>query len=166
MTFAAINLLFPLVLAIHNLDEYFHHDDFIHAYYSRLSPKLTSRRVVRHALVLLTLSIVLLDGLTYVYKDGLLVTVSKISIFALMFNGIGHCVLSLRRRTMLPGTLSAVTLVIPYAVFATVIMRTKLGDAYRSLLQLAVWGAITVPLATMLFLWIGYGIHRLETRNQ
>jgi hypothetical protein len=37
MTFVALNLLFPIVLAIHNVDEYSRYDDFIRAYHPRLS---------------------------------------------------------------------------------------------------------------------------------
>jgi len=47
MTFAAVNLLFPVVLAIHNFDEYSRCDDFIRAYHPRLGEKLATRRVFR-----------------------------------------------------------------------------------------------------------------------
>ena len=165
MTFDAFNLLFPVILAIHNIDEYARHDDFFLAHHSRLAKKLTTRRVIRDAAILLTLTVALLDVLTYVCKADVLMTISKISIFALMINGIGHCVLSLRRGTMLPGTLSAATLVLPYSVIAMVVMRTNLGDSSWSLLRFAAFGALAAPLVIIFFLWISYGIFRLVART-
>jgi hypothetical protein len=166
MTFAVLNLIFPIVLAIHNIDEYSRYDDFVRAFHPRLIKKLTTRRAVRNAAVLLTLAVALLDAMTYVYKAAVLTMISKVSICALMLNGIGHCILSLRRRTLLPGTLSAATLVLPYSVIAIAIMRADFGDSFWSFLRLAAFGALTAPLAIISFLWIGYGTARLSARNE
>jgi Protein of unknown function with HXXEE motif len=166
MAFDWINLLLPVVLAVHNADEYARYDDFVNAYHPRLAKKLTSRPVIRSAAILLTLFVALQAGLAYVYKGGILLASCKVAIFALLLNAISHCVLSLKRRRILPGTLSAVLLVMPYSVAAIVIMRAGFGDSYSYLLLLAALGAITVPLAVILFLWIGYGISQLEARNQ
>jgi hypothetical protein len=62
--------------------------------------------------------------------------------------------------------LSAVLLVLPYSVVAIFFMRTGFGDSYSHLLFLTALGAITVPLTVLLFLWIGYGISRLEAKDQ
>lgn len=165
MIFDCIILSFPLVLAIHNFDEYSHYDDFVDAYHSRIARKFTSRRVVRYAAASLTLSAVVLAGLAYVYKGSFLLAIIKTSIFALMLNAIGHCLLSLRRRTLLPGTLSAAVLVMPYSIIAVAVMRRNLGGSYRSLLRFAAAGAVAIPLAVTLFLGIGYGISRLKAGN-
>ncbi len=45
-------------------------------------------------------------------------------------------------------------------------MRADFGDSYRSLLLLAGLGAIAVSLTIIVFLWLGYGINRLQARNQ
>jgi exonuclease I len=62
------------------------HDDFIRAYHPRLSEKLTTRRVVRDAAILLTLAVAVLEALTYADKSDLLLTTSKIAIIALLLN--------------------------------------------------------------------------------
>lgn len=166
MTFAAFNLLFPVVLAIHNIDEYSRYEDFVRAYHSRLAQRITTRRIVRDAAIMLTLTVAMLAGLTYLYQSAFLMMISKIATFALMLNGVGHCALSLKRRTATPGTLSAAALVLPYSVIAVAIMRTGLGDSYSSLCNYAIYGALTIPLATLSFLWIGYGFTRLTAHTQ
>ncbi|MGC9292817.1 MAG: HXXEE domain-containing protein [Acidobacteriaceae bacterium] len=161
MTFDALDLLFPIILAIHNIDEYSCYDDFVRAFHPRLAKKLTTRRVIRDAAILLTLAVAVLGALTYVYKGAVLTMISKVAIFALLLNGIGHCVLSIKRRALVPGTLSAVALVLPYSVIAIVIMRTSTGDTFRSLFCYALFGALSIPLAVLSFLWISYGLSQL-----
>jgi O-antigen/teichoic acid export membrane protein len=161
-----ITLLLPLVLAVHNLDEYAKYEDFVNAYHPRLSKKLTARPVIRNAVVLLTVSVALLAGFSYVYNDDVLRTICKVAIFALMLNAISHCVLSLKRGRILPGTLSAALLVLPYSVVAVMITHSESGNSYSDLALLAALGALTVPLAIALFIGLGYGISRWDTRRQ
>src|ERR1035438_1224570 len=99
MSFTALNLLFPVVLAIHNLEEYSRYDDFVRAFRARWPAKFRTRPAMRDAAALLTLAVAVLDGLTYFYKGAVLVALSETAIFALMINGIGHCILSLKRRS-------------------------------------------------------------------
>jgi hypothetical protein len=161
-----ITLLLPLVLAVHNVDEYAKYEDFVKAYHPRLSKKLTARPVIRNAVALLTVSVALLAGLAYMYQGGVLRTVCKVAVFALLLNAISHCMLSLKRRRILPGTMSAAVLILPYSVVAIVIMHSECGDSYSFLALLAALGALTVPLATALFLGLGYGMSRWEARHQ
>lgn len=165
MTFIAINLLCPAVLAIHNIDEYSSYDDFVRTYHSRLVTKLTTRRVVRNAAILLTLAVAVLTWLTYIRQSAILVTLSKVAVFAIMLNGIGHCVLSLKRRKLASGTLSGVALVMPYSLLAIAAMRSNLGDSFSSLLPYAIYGALAIPVATLSFLWISYGLAYLAART-
>ena len=162
MSFTALNLLFPVVLAVHNLEEYSRYDDFVRAFHARWPAKFTARPVMRDAAVLLTLAVAVLDGLTYFYKGAVLVALSETAIFALMLNGAGHCILSLKRRSLIPGTLSAVALVLPYSAIAVASMRTSRGDSIRSLLVYAVLGGLATPVAVALFLSISYGFSQLK----
>lgn len=166
MAFDSINLLLPVVLAVHNFDEYAEYDAFVEAYHPRLARKLTSRPVIRDAVILLTVFVAVLTGLAYFFKGGVFAAMCKVAIFALLLNAISHCVLSLKRRRILPGTWSAVLLILPYSIVAITIMRNDFGDSYPHLLLLAALGAITVPLTIIAFLWLGYGIDQLQARNQ
>jgi hypothetical protein len=166
MTFIAINLLCPAVLAIHNMDEYSSYDDFVRVYHSRLVTKLTTRRVVKNAAILLTLTVAVLALRTYFGQNAILVTLSKVAVFAIMLNGIGHCVLSLKRRALAPGTLSAIAVVMPYSLIAIAAMQSTHGDSFLSLFIYAIYGALAVPVAALSFLWISYGFVYLAERTQ
>ena len=169
MTFSVLSLLFPVVLAIHNLDEYSRYDDFVRTSFLLQQTKLRkliTRRVIRDAAILLTLGAAVLAAVTYVDKGAVPVAISKTAILALLLNGIGHCVLSLKRRTVVPGTLSAATLVLPYAALAIFTMRSECGDSFQLLLRYATLGALMAPLAVLLFLSISYCLSRVTTRSE
>jgi hypothetical protein len=159
MTFAAFNLLFPIVVAVHNIDEYRGYEDFVRSYPGWLAGKLT-RQVVGRAMILLTLAVTALAVATYFYQNDVLLMASKIAITGLALNCVGHCLLSLKRRALVPGTLSGLVLVLPYSVIAVLMMRTDFQDSLSALVGYAVIGAIIVPIAIGSFLWIGYLLAR------
>jgi len=117
-------------------------------------------------LILLTLAAAVSGALTYVYKSAVLLTISRIAIFALLGDALGHCILSLKRRELVPGTLSAFALVLPYSGVAIVIMRASLGDSFWSLFRDAILGLILAPLAILSLLWISHGLSRLTANPQ
>jgi uncharacterized membrane protein len=159
MSFAAFNLLFPIVVAIHNLDEYRGYEDFVRSYPAWLAEKLT-RRVLGWAAIFLTLAVTALAVATYFHQNDVLLIISKIAIIGLALNCLGHCILSLTRRALVPGTLSAAILVLPYSVIAVFMMRTDLRDSFLGLFGYAAIGAIVTPVAIGLFLWLGYFLAR------
>ena len=159
MTFAAFNLLFPIVVAIHNIDEYRGYTDFVRSYPAWLAEKLT-RRVIGWAAILLTLAVTALAVATYFYQNDVLLMASKIAIIGLALNCVGHCFLSLKRRALVPGTLSGAILVLPYSAIAVSMMRIDLRDSFMGLLGYAAFGVIATPLAIGAFLWMGYVLAR------
>jgi len=163
MTFPALMLLFPIVLGIHNTEEYLRFDDFIRTYHSRLPAKLTTRCVVRNAAILLTVAAAVLAALTYLQRAQALFAVSRVAILALMLNAVGHCALSLKKHAVTPGTVSAVALILPYSVVSVVVMHTQLGDSLALLVFSAAVGAVATPLAVALSLGIGYLCCRFQT---
>jgi Protein of unknown function with HXXEE motif len=162
MTFDVLVLLFPVVLAIHNLDECARHEEFIKAYHARLPESLTTRAVVLSAATALTIAGTVVCLTAFIWKTPFLVLVAKISICALLLNAIGHCVLSLRQRKWLPGTRSAAILVLPYGVLSVIVMRTAVGDSTADLIRYTLLGAITIPLTIAVFILVGVGISRLR----
>ena len=155
MTFAAFNLLFPIVVAIHNIDEYRGYTDFVRSYPAWLAKRLT-RRVLGWAAILLTLAVTALAVATYFYQSDVLLIVSKIAVIGLGLNCLGHCFLSLKRRALVPGTLSGAVLVLPYSVIAVFLMRTDFRDSFLGLFGYAAIGAIATPVAIGAFIWLGY----------
>src|ERR1700739_4561610 len=159
MDFRAYILLFPLVLALHNLDEYARYEQFVSAYHPRLPARFTTRRVVLIAAAGLTLASALISVLTYLLSDGWLVVSSKLSVLSLFANAVGHCIVSLRRRRLLPGTLSACVLVLPYGLVALVLMRNS-GASVRELVAYAALGAALVPITVFVFIRFAYLLAR------
>ncbi len=113
MQFDTLALTFPLVLAAHNLEEYAHDPTFIRHAHPALPRALVDRRVVRNALILLTTAAAILALWNYITPSPSRHRLCAIAVFALLLNAAGHLLLSLRRRQLLPGTLSAVFLILP-----------------------------------------------------
>jgi hypothetical protein len=162
MAFNVLVLLFPIVLAIHNLDEFAQYGDFVGTYHSRLPAKLTARPAVFWAATAVTIAAALLCLSALVWQKPVLLLAAKVSICALLLNAIGHCLLALKRRKWLPGTWSACILVLPYGLIALVTMRISVGDSTAAIIRYAFLGAITIPLAVVVFLLVGNGIARLS----
>ncbi len=163
MTVDVLVLLFPLVLAIHNLDEYLRYEDFIRIYHPRLPAKLTTRTAVFWAATALTAFAALICIGAFISRSPTLMLIAKVSICALMLNAVSHCALSIKRRVLLPGTRSAGLLVLPYSVLALAVMRSHGGESAGDLLRYAALGAIAIPVAVACFLCIGYAIASIPT---
>lgn len=159
-----VTVLLPLVAAVHNVDEYARYDDFVRAYHSRFLAKRVSRLAMRYTLIVVTLFVAIIACLAYVHKGGIYVALLNVTIFAAMENAIAHCALSLKRRTLIPGTFSAVLLVLPYSIVAIATMRADLATSYSSLLLFAASAAVAMPLSIVGFIWLGYGISRLQIK--
>lgn len=164
ITFPALYLVLPVVLAVHNVDEYRRYDEFVQVYQGRIPARFITRDVLRNALTLLTFIAAVISIVTYFFRTEVLISLSKIAVFALMLNAIGHCIQSLSKRRMTPGTLSAITLVLPYSIVAIMVMRSQLGDSVSSLLEFALLGAITIPLVSGIFIFSGYGLSRIANK--
>ncbi len=162
MTFRALNLCLPMVLAVHNAEEYLRYDAFLTSVPAGVMRKFVARRVLRNALLLLTASAALSSTATYIYDDKRLIILSRAAIFALLLNGLGHIAASLVRQRCEPGTVSAVLLILPYSAAAMVAMRVPRQDRPRFLLRYGVLGAATLFLASAGFLSISYGLVRAE----
>ena len=158
-------LFFPVVLAIHNLEEYSRYEEFVRIYHTRLPIRLTARRTIFWATATLTAAAIFICVGAVVSKSQVLLLISKVSICALMLNAVSHCLLSLKRGRWLPGTRSACILVLPYsviAVIALIVMGTSGGDSPVSMLRYALLGAITIPFAVVGSLLVGSGIASLR----
>jgi hypothetical protein len=162
VTFDVLVLLFPVVLAIHNFEECIQYQQFSEAYQWRFPESLRARAVIVGAATALTLAATGIFVAVLIWRTPLLFTFAKVSICALLLNAVGHCLLSLRRGKWLPGTRSAAILVLPYGVFAVIVMRTMVGDSTLNLLRYALLGALTIPLAAAVFLPVGLAISKLH----
>ena len=160
MSFPAFNLLFPLVVCVHNAEEYRRLHEFSTTFHGVLPRVLGTRTVLRNAMILLTLSAAFVSTLTFLRPSGALLSIAKAAVLALMLNALGHALMSLRRRAWVPGAVSAVTLVLPYGAISLLLMHQG-GDADQRLLWLAVAAALATPVLSSIFLGLGYAAQQL-----
>ncbi len=154
MSVLGLCLLFPVVLAVHNAEEYFQYDDFVRVYHGGREKRFLSRPTVRNATILLTLAGAILGVFTLAYRSPSLINVSIVASLALMLNAPGHIYMSLKARGITPGTLSALLLVLPYS--ALLIRAAQLP--WSTMMRLLLLGLLTVPATILLFLFLGYSI--------
>ena len=151
----AIELLFPAVLGLHTLEEFRLRDAFLQGPALKWVAPFLDSRTLGWAAVLMVLAATALCLLAVVGANPVAAAGAKAAIFALMFNAFGHGLGSLVRGRPVPGTLSAMALVLPYSAAALATLRLVEGEPTRTLLAYAAAGAIGMPLAAAVFLAMG-----------
>jgi L-asparagine transporter-like permease len=164
MSFPALYLLFPVVLAIHNLDEYFASRHRTQQSRPSWLMRYYQSEVARLAMMLLTVASVVVAVLNYVERDGKLNTVAELSVFALLFNAIGHVIVSLKARSFTPGTRSALIFVLPYSVLAIAAIRRGSGFSVTALWPVAIAGLVALPVAILVALAVARGLQSIARR--
>ncbi len=166
MTFATLNRAFPLVLAIHNLEELRRYDDFASGFSLPRFPGRRDRATMRAAALVLTAIAVINSGVTYLVDGSTELLISEIATFALAVNALVHCALSFLRRRVVPGTLSAALVVLPYTAIAIVVMRHDHRVPMGAPGQTALTAVIALVVAVVSAWWVGRAIVALVHRRQ
>ncbi len=154
MSFVAINLLLPAVLAVHQIEEVARFQEFSNSFPPCLPSRFRERSSILAAVILLTLAVSVLAIFTCMLRGSPWLPFSRMAIFALLLNGFSHCVRSVQRRKLLPGTVSAALLILPYGAIAVLLMRSS-GLPMASLLRDALAGAAMMPCVAVAFLTMG-----------
>jgi hypothetical protein len=155
MHFDTLMLLFPVILGVHNYEESHRLDEFVLLYHSRLRDRLTRRPVALTAFVVVTAASAVVSLLTFRYGTPALRILARIAVFVLFLNALGHVSMSLVRRTFVPGTGSAIALVLPFSGLAIYAMHADLGDTFRALAGYAALGAAATPVIILAALLCG-----------
>lgn len=161
MRFGTLILLLGLAAAVHNLEEWRGYEQFVKAYHQRLSLRLSNRRVFGFALILLSVILLVLGVVEWAEGPGWATMCSRVVVFALLVNAVGHCAQSLRKRQLVPGTVSALLLLIPLASIAIYVMRRENGDSETTLILSFLASLAVLPLAIYSSLWAGFAAHWL-----
>lgn len=160
MRFAELMLALPAVLAVHHLDEVRGADSFVTLYKRVLGARFGDPRVFKMALILIPIATVVLVVSNAMRGGAELRLLCEVAVFAMLVNAIGHGGQSLARRTLLPGTVSGLVVIMPFCVVAVAVMRAEFGAAAGSLLLYAVLGLFAIPLVVAVSLVAGYGLTR------
>jgi hypothetical protein len=161
MNICALGLLFPMILAIHNAEEYFRHAQFARIFHSRLASRFLARPVIRMAMILLTIAATTLSVLAWIYRTPVLVDAVVVASFALMLNAFGHVMVSMRCRALTPGTISAAALVLPYSAAVIATLRMNEGMSWAWMGRMALLGFPVIPVAVGVFMLLGYAVSLL-----
>lgn len=161
MRFGTLVLMLALAAALHNLEEWRGYEKFAQAYYKRLNVRLRNRRVFGIALIFLSVAVSVLGVVEFVEGPGRTTIYSRVLVFALLVNALGHCAKSLRTRQVVPGTVSALLLIIPLAFVAIYVMRRDLGDTAATLSLSFIASLAVIPIAVYGSLWGGFAANRL-----
>ena len=153
MRLGPLILALGLAAAVHNLEEWRGYEKWVKAYHERLNVRLSNRRVFGFALILLSVIVLVLGVLECVEGPGRTTMFSRVVVFALLVNALGHCVQSLRMRQLVPGTVSALFLIIPLALIAIYVMRRDYGDTEANLTISCLAALAVLPLAVYGSLW-------------
>ena len=153
-----MQLLSPVVLALHNAEEFARYEEFTRVFPLRLVSEFGSRDVVRNALGLSVTGVGALSGLAFVWPGSFAARAARVTVFALFWNSVGHCVLSLKGRAWTPGSFSAVFLVLPYSAICIGLMRRESEASIRRFGLYALLGFVAGPVAIALFLSVGYWV--------
>lgn len=82
---------------------------------------------------------------------------------AFIINAISHGLLSARKRSMLPGTWTALFLLLPFCLVALQRLISANHESPATLAMMAGIGLITGPPAIILFLALGYAVYAAYT---
>lgn len=151
-----IGLLLPIILILHNIEEYRSFDEFKTFYLKKMNPKLLHRKVFGYALILLTLFVSALCISNYLMNRPLLQFATTLVALSLLINGMHHCISSLRMRKMLPGTLSSIFLFIPCTVVYLIYLERETPFGLFDLVRWSILSMILMFVAIRLSLWTGY----------
>ncbi len=100
MTASALVLWFPAVLAVHNADECMRGNEWMRAY--RVG-RMGTRCAVRASVVGMVLAAIWVAGMAYETGGAVWVWASRAAVFAMLLNGLGHGLLSVKRREVVTG---------------------------------------------------------------
>ena len=161
MRFGTLILLLGLAAAVHNLVEWRGYEQFVKAYHQRLSLRLSNRRVFGFALILLSVILLALGVVEWAEGPGWATMCSRVVVFALLVNALGHCAKSLSMRQLVPGTVSALLLIMPLALIAIYVMRRDYGDTESTLFLSFLASLALLPIAIYGSLWCGFAANWL-----
>jgi hypothetical protein len=157
-------LALSVAAAVHNLEEWRGYEKWAHVFHRRLNARLNNRRVCGIALILLSAALLILGVAEFAEGPGWTTAYSKVAVFALLVNALGHCVKSVRAREVVPGTISALLLIMPLSLIAIYAMRHDHGDSGKTLALSFIAALPVLPIAVYGSLWGGFLVNGLLAR--
>lgn len=164
MKTVVLGLLLPVILILHNAEEYWSFEEFKKTHLRFIKEKFRQRKIFLYALVILTtcasgicISNYFVGGRTFQF-------VTTIIVLSLFLNGIQHCISSLWARKILPGTISAAFLLIPYPIFYLVSLENEIRFGIFDIMRWSLLAVIFMISSIYISFRIGYLFHSYSKR--
>ena len=141
---------------LHNIEEYRSFKDFKAFYLKKINEKLRHRKVFLYALILLTFFVSGICISNYLIASQTLQFATTLIAVSLFINGMQHCIFSVWTRKILPGTISAIFLLIPCSAIYLVFLEKEMPFGLIDIATWSIVSAILMLLAIHASLWIGY----------
>ncbi len=151
-----LGLLLPVVFILHNIEEYRSFEDFKAFYFKTIHVKLRHRKVFGFALLILTLLVSLICIANYLATNSFLGFATTIVAMSLLINGIQHSVCSCLARKLLPGTISAIFLLIPCSIVYLAFLEKETQFGISSIISWSLVSVVSMFVSIHISLWIGY----------
>ena len=149
-------LFFPAVFILHNIEEYRSFEVFNAFYLKAINSKFRHRMVFLYALIILTVFVSGLCISNYLMTSRILRFATTIVSMSILTNGIQHCISSLWARKILPGTISAIFLLIPCSAVYLVFLEKETQFSVLDIVGWFIISMIVMVLSIRASLWIGY----------
>lgn len=157
-------LFLPLIFILHNIEEFRSFAVFKEFYFKKINKKLKHKRVFFYSLVILT---VFVSGIcigNYFASSQAVHLMTTLIAMAFLINGLQHCITSLWMHKVLPGTISALFLLIPSSVTYFILLEKETQFGILELISWILFSVIFMYLAIHASLWLGYLIFKQTKR--
>ncbi len=148
-------LFFSLIFILHNLEEYFF-------FKVPLKFKKTlSKKAFLYALILLSLTVLFLSIANIFIDSIFLKKIIFITYSAIFFNAIQHLILSCNYKKIIPGTITAICLIIPLYINYFVKEGIKTYSNFSTFIFYIILSIILMYASIVTSLFIGFNLTKI-----
>jgi hypothetical protein len=120
--------------------------------------KFVNKAIFRYAISFLSIFVIIIAMLNYHHTNIIIHIITVTVLMAIFINGVQHCVISLIYKKILPGTITAIILIIPFSLW--VFLSEKILFSLGFFIYL-VLGFVVMYIFIILSLSFGYVINKL-----
>lgn len=150
----------PIIFILHNIEEYLCFDKFKETFYKYIGKQFQHRNIFLFAIIMLSLIALTIVILNYNYHNKILHSFTIILFLAIFINGLQHCIGSLLLKKLLPGTLTAAILIIPFSIFMFISAKNEIFFGVESTFIYIVLSLLLMYVSIFMSLWCGYFINK------
>lgn len=150
----------PLIFILHNIEEFLCFDKFKDTFYKYIGKQFQHRNIFLYAIIILSLIVVITVILNQIYANNIVHSLTIIIFLAVFINGLQHCLGSIYFRQLLPGTLTAFILIIPFSIYILFSGYKEIFTGIDSALMHFVLSLLVMYLSIFISLWIGFFINK------